>query len=473
MIKNRISYFENLDTSMDNFESERHLGCKKKTVTDGSDNEVPSRVKQMLCKFTEIKRPSNKSKIDQFSNGNLKGAAVTNKSQRNTLPRRSPKIQNGTDFEISRLKHRGRSLNNRKRNNANEAWSSTNSMHLKSVGQSQLPQKYLSVADNISDEVLTEKLDELKEKLIQKRLTRHTSRSESTETDNHDYTEAVEKEIEKDEPKNVAESYTKNIAKVTNNVNYDCKETVEKISKEKQEDVAELDFDNDKKISPVSDYNSFIENNNGTLDLKQLKSDKDNVDDTYFGADWALDTEDIFGLNDFDEECEDNYVIEAYNDFGKELVFTFFEVKRRSVHIDDTENRMQELLNGDSDIVFHEDHNDHIEIIQDNMIEKLEGSTSSETHSCADVEKAEPVEYDLISSGKEEEEVEGKPKVEKYSIASDESEEDMYKHNFYYNPHKLLEGIHKEDKYDEHLNVDGQEVGRSSALPKDPVKKDK
>lgn len=65
-------------------------------------------------------------------------------------------------------------------------------------------------------------------------------------------------------------------------------------------------------------------------------------------------SDDMFGFNDFDDDCSDNYIIEAYNKPGQELIITTLEITRKTISRDDNEETLKNLISN-SDYVFHKE----------------------------------------------------------------------------------------------------------------------
>ncbi|KAH0813934.1 hypothetical protein GEV33_008857 [Tenebrio molitor] len=78
-------------------------------------------------------------------------------------------------------------------------------------------------------------------------------------------------------------------------------------------------------------------------DEQKEKKEKENEEES---------TDDMFGSNDFDEDHDDNYILEAYNKEGSELIITTLQITRRSMRQDEAEDI--EKLISTSHFVFEE-----------------------------------------------------------------------------------------------------------------------
>ncbi|XP_044266954.1 uncharacterized protein LOC123012844 isoform X2 [Tribolium madens] len=288
MVKTIITYFENLSSSMDSANN----GLIRKGSNKSNPDNSASKVKQIVNDFTEIKRPIKNRGIENNASNTYKTTSRGSAISREDINNYHKGLRNNS------LRRSKNSLCKMKKPPFEE-----NSSPNKN-GFTDRQQKYESLAK----EAIETKVN--KERLKQNEIANENSTNETN---------------------GQQEQVTEDLNLSDKNGNDDKllqKQEVDEPHQQRQQS------EDSRQIVETRRYDTLY-------DSEKEREDEDGES-----------SDDMFGFNNFDGEQGDNYIIETYNDEGKELIITTLEITRRTVEGDECEDSIRSLIQN-SDYVFH------------------------------------------------------------------------------------------------------------------------
>jgi hypothetical protein len=289
MVDNLVDYFEALDSSMD---SKKVVNRKSNSKSISEKNS--SRVKQFVSELTDIKRPSNKNKISS-SNGEA--------GKSKTLPRPHRITASVSNKGYVNLFRRNSAVSTKEKKTIVDHAIKENNV------ESNNRLKINSETSQILG--IDKRVEDFGKKLKQKRSQAKSQFIETTTS---------EVQLEEKIKGRMSTSDSDLILLYTNDEENYTRNNGQVLTLQSKEQYRCLDEDEQKE-----------------------KKEKENEEES---------TDDMFGSNDFDEDHDDNYILEAYNKEGSELIITTLQITRRSMRQDEAEDI--EKLISTSHFVFEE-----------------------------------------------------------------------------------------------------------------------